>query len=949
MKKINRILPLLFLLIVSISAKAGDFVRTNDGIIVHPDASFSGNAKNVQLKVVADNIIRVIAIADNELQPLKSLIITTEQSNVKFDVANNKEFVTLKTSMLTAVVNLQTGTVSFFDTSGKPVLSEKEMGRSIQPQVFEGEKLYSIRQDFVASPDDAWYGLGQHQDGLMNYKTYQVQLFQNNTEVAVPFLISKKNYGILWDNYSLTHFGDVRMYQPLNALKIFSKKGEQGWLTASYSNDKSNPSKSILERPESSISYEYLNDSKLFLPKEFKPATGIVAWEGSIASDMNGIHKFRFTAAGYIKVWIDNKLVLDRWRQNWNPLSAILDVDLQKGKKYAFKVEWIPYGGESYISFKWLPPLMEEEKNGYSFSSEASQQLDYYFIYGQNMDSVIAGYRMLTGKAVMMPKWSLGFWQSRERYKTEDEILSTVAEFRKRKIPIDNIVQDWFYWKENQWGSQEFDPTRFPSPEKMTKTLHDQYHTHFMISVWPKFYQGISTYNEFDKQGWLYKRNVVDSVKDWVGKGYQSTFYDVFNEDARKGFWNLINKKIYSKGVDAWWMDASEPDILSNVSPQRRKDQMSPTALGPAALVLNAYPMLNAKGIYEGQRETNPNNRVFILTRSAFAGSQAYGAATWSGDIAARWHDMKAQISAGVNFSMSGIPYWTMDIGGFAVEGRYEKPNAQDLEEWREQMTRWFQFGAFVPLFRAHGQFPYREIFNIAPETHPAYQSILYYDKLRYRLLPYIYSLAGGAYHDNGTIMRGLVMDFPNDVVAANLNDEYLFGPSLLINPVYNYKERTREVYLPQGTGWYDLYKGDYFDGGKKISAAASYERMPVFVKAGSILPFGPELQYTSEKPADVITLYVYTGADGSFNLYEDEGTNYNYEKGAFTEIPINYNEATKTLTIGNRKGSFNGMLQQRKFNVVWITKENKTGIDNQRNIDQTVNYSGSAIAVRRN
>jgi alpha-D-xyloside xylohydrolase len=251
-------------------------------------------------------------------------------------------------------------------------------------------------------------------------------------------------------------------------------------------------------------------------------------------------------------------------------------------------------------------------------------------------------------------------------------------------------------------------------------------------------------------------------------------------------------------------------------------------------------------------------------------------------------------------------------------------------------------------LFRAHGQFPLREIFNVAPETHPAYQSILFYDKLRYRLLPYVYSLAGNAYLNNGTIMRGLVMDFPNDSIAANLNDEYLFGPSLLINPVCNYKERTREVYLPQNAGWYDLYKGEYFEGGKKINADASYERMPVFVKAGSIIPFGPDLQYTSEKPADIITLNVYTGANGSFNLYEDEGTNYNYEKGAYSTIPINYNEATKTLTIADRKGSFNGMLQKRKFNIVWITKENKTGIDTQRNTDQTVNYSGRSITIRR-
>ncbi|RYY00221.1 MAG: alpha-xylosidase, partial [Gammaproteobacteria bacterium] len=337
----------------------------------------------------------------------------------------------------------------------------------------------------------------------------------------------------------------------------------------------------------------------------------------------------------------------------------------------------------------------------------------------------------------------------------------------------------------------------------------------------------------FDQNNWLYKRNVADRQRDWIAQGYISTFYDAFNENAQKGFWNLINKRLYSKGVDAWWMDASEPDILSNVTPQKRKEQMSPMALGPAAQYLNAYPLQNAKGIYEGQRTTDPNKRVFILTRSAFAGLQRYAAATWSGDIASRWHDMKAQISAGVNFSMSGTPYWTMDIGGFAVEQRFEHPSEKDLDEWRELQTRWYQFGAFVPLFRVHGQFPFREIFNIAPENHPAYQSMLYYDKLRYRLMPYIYSLAGAAYHNNGSIMRGLVMDFPADTTVTNLNDQYLFGPSLLINPVYNYGQREREVYLPKTAGWYNFYNGQYFDGGKRIKSDAPYERMPLFVKSG--------------------------------------------------------------------------------------------------------------------
>lgn len=931
-------------------ANAGDFVKTKDGIIVHPDIHYPGNAKEVQLKVMAENIIRVVAVGNNNFREQNSLIITANKNpNIRFAVTSDKNFVRLKTSVITAVVNLQTGAIRFFDADGKMILKENEYGRQLQSTVFDGEALYSTRQDFETASDDAWYGLGQHQDGLMNYKGFQVQLFQNNTEVAVPFLVSKKNYGILWDNASLTKFGDARPYLPLNKLKLFSKDEAQGWLTASYWNDKNNASKIILQRPESNIAYEFLGDSKLFLPKEFKPESGVATWEGSIASAMNGVHKFRFTYAGYLKVWINNQLVLDSWRQNWNPGSAILSVAFEKEKKIPFKMEWIPYGGESYLSCKWLPPLSEEELNSFSFSSEAGRQLDYYFIYGQNMDSVISGYRQLTGKATLLPKWAFGFWQSRERYKSQDEILSTVSEFRKRKIPIDNIVQDWFYWKENQWGSQQFDDTRYPAPKKMIDSLHHYYHTHFMISVWPKFYEGISAYKEFDKKGWLYKRNVADRVKDWVGGGYVSTFYDVFNTNAQKGFWDLIQKHLFSKGVDAWWMDASEPDILSNVNPQTRKEQMTPTALGSSALVLNAYPLQNAKGIYEGQRQTNPNNRVFILTRSAFAGSQRYAAATWSGDIGARWQDMKNQISAGINFSMSGIPYWTMDIGGFAVEGKYEKPNAQDLDEWRELQTRWYQFGAFVPLFRSHGQFPYREIFHIASENHPAYQSILYYDKLRYRILPYIYSLAGAAYHNNETIMRGLVMDFPGDTSVTNLNDEYLFGSSLLINPVYNYKQRNREVYLPKGTIWYDLYKGNLFEGGRKINADAPYERMPVFVKAGSILPFGPDLQYTDEKPAGEMNLYVYEGADGSFNLYEDEGTNYNYEKGAYSIIPVKYNDATKTLTIGERKGSFNGMLLQKKFNIIWVSKNKAAGIDLQNAIDKTIDYNGHSITIQQN
>jgi alpha-D-xyloside xylohydrolase len=932
-----------------ILAQRPPYHRTKDGVIVFPEPLMAGKPPAVKLEVVSDNIIRVIAVPGNDIPPVNSLVtVYSKKPDQRWEIVPSKEKVLLKTKALTANIDLKSGVVSFFDSFGKKIIAEKPNPQSgFQPTVFDGRRYYHCARTFQTTSDDAWYGLGQHQDGVYNYRGQQVNFFQNNTEVAVPFLISIKNYGILWDNYSLTTVGDTRPLHQLSSLQLFSKTGDVGWLTASYANNKSKPAEIVTERAESSISMEFLGDSKIQLPPQFDPSTGVVTWEGSIASHLSGMHQLRITFGGSLKVWLKDKLVLDHWRKAWNPAPALIPVHLKKEEKTPLRIEWTPESAESYISLKWQEPLSEEEQNNFSFSSEAGQQIDYYFIYGKNMDEVISGYRHLTGKAPIVPKWALGFWQSRERYKTQDEILATVDEFRKRRIPLDNIVLDWSYWKEAEWGSQDFDEKRFPSPDSMIDVLHKKYNTQIMISVWPKFYEGISTYNEFDRNGWLYKRNIADRQRDWIGKGYVSTFYDAFNENARKGFWDLIHKKIYSKGVDAWWMDASEPDILSNVDPQKRKLQMTPTALGSAAEYLNAYPLQNAKGIYEGQRSSDRNKRVFLLTRSGFAGSQRYAAAIWSGDIGATWKDMKTQITAGVNFCLSGIPYWTMDIGGFVVPAKFEKPDAESLEEWRELNTRWYQFGAFVPLFRAHGQFPYREIFNIAPDDHAAYKSFLYYDELRYRLLPYIYSLAGAAYHDNYTIMRALVMDFAKDTGVLNLDDQFMFGPSLLINPVYEYKQTKRSLYLPESAGWYDLYSGKWYKGGQKIVAEAPYERMPVFVKAGAIIPFGPALQYTSEKAADTITLNIYSGADGSFNLYEDEGTNYNYEKGAFSIIPIKYSEATKTITIGDRKGSFTGMLSKRVFRINIITPNHAKSLEFDAKTDKEIFYEGKKVLIK--
>ena len=493
------------LLLSAQSPVPGSVVQTKDGITMYLDSNLSGGARVVRLQVVSDKIIRVTASATARFPAVKSLIAVYPATVAGHTVEKKGDQVLLKTASLTASVQPATGAVRFLDKSGTTLLAERRYnGRSFVPAVFEGQPSFGITQTFETTPDDAYYGLGQHQADQFNYKGQQVFLFQNNTEVGVPFLVSSKNYGILWDNYSLTKIGDTRAFEQLSSLRLYDKNGGYGWLTASYSNDKTKPDDIAFTRAESVIDYPYLDDTKKGLPAAFKPQSGTLTWEGAIASDMEGMHKLMMTYGGAAKVWIDGKLLVDRWRQAWNPGSVVLNLDMQKGKKYPIKIFWSPDGSESYISVKALTPVAAKDANAYSFSSEAGQQLDYYFVKGSNMDEVIAGYRTITGKATMVPKWAMGFWQSRERYKTEEELLSTVAEFRKRNIPLDNIVQDWSYWKENDWGSQEFDASRFGSPDSMIRELHNTYHTHFMISVWPKMYEGIAAYKDFDAKGLLY-------------------------------------------------------------------------------------------------------------------------------------------------------------------------------------------------------------------------------------------------------------------------------------------------------------------------------------------------------------------------------------------------------------------------------------------------------------
>jgi alpha-D-xyloside xylohydrolase len=921
------------------------YEKQDDGILFEIKKQKETDPQWIKVQVCAEDIIRIIASPVKSFSTRPSLMVEKSSwESVQWTVKENGDEVEISTSKLTVKVNSENGTIQFSSADGKVILQERaDGGKIISPAEVMGEETYHVQQLFDSPDNEAFYGLGAHQNAVMNYKGHDVDLWQYNIVDVIPFLVSSRNYGILWDNNSRTKFGDIRNYQSLSSLKLYGKDGKEGGLTAEYFKDYEFQSL-YTERTEQRIEHEFIDVNDEY-PEGFPESFNAVRWSGEIECNKPGIHKFRLYCSAYTKMWLDGKLVVDSWRQNWLPWTYFPKLNMEAGKRYSIKIEWIHMGG--FIGLKYLDPGDKLYKKSLSLYSEVADQIDYYFIYGENLDDVIKGYRTITGKATMMPKWAMGFWQCRERYRTQDELLSVVREFRKRKVPLDNIVQDWFYWKEDQWGSHEFDEERFPDPEGMVEELHKELNTRIMISVWPKFYVGTKHYDEFKKNGWLYMRNVEKEQKDWVGPGYVSTFYDPYSEGASSLFWKQMNKKLFSKGFDAWWLDATEPDIQSNLSREETILRNGPTALGSASRYLNTYSLMNSKSVYEGQREVNPDQRVFILTRSAFAGQQRYAAATWSGDIAARWYDLKAQISAGLNFSLSGIPYWTTDIGGFSVEPRYENPGDFDLEEWRELNTRWYQFSTFCPLFRSHGQFPYREIFNIAPYDHPAYQTMLAYDKLRYRLMPYIYSLTGMVTQNDYTIMRALVMDFSNDVNVLNIGDQYMFGPSLLINPVVEYKARARNVYLPEGTGWFDLKSGKYFEGGQIINADAPYTDIPLFVKEGSIIPCGPEIQYTDEKPADPIRLFVYSGKDGLFTLYEDENINYNYEKGMFALIPFIYNEEEKSLTIGKREGKFPGMLETRTFEIVWITKQKPSAMDFLSKPDKTVVYDGTHQIIK--
>ena len=613
----------------------------------------------------------------------------------------------------------------------------------------------------------------------------------------------------------------------------------------------------------------------------------------------------------------------------------------------------------------YSPTTFRSSESSFTFESEVGDGIDYYFIWGGDADGVIAGIRQLTGTVPMLPLWSFGFMQSRERYKSSAELTNVLDRYRQEGVPIDVMIQDWQYWGDNYlWNAMEFNNPDFSNPERWIKHIHDQ-NAKLMISIWSSFGPMTKPYRELQPKGMLLEFQTwpQSGLSDWPPRmDYPSGVrpYDPYSKEARDIYWNHLTR-LYNLDIDGWWMDSTEPDHLDF----KEEDLDQPTAMGPFRNVRNAFPLMAVGGVYDNQRAMANGNdkRVLILTRSVFAGQQRYGSNTWSGDVQSNWNSLRNQVPAGLNFALTGNPNFNSDLGGFfsnSYNERSQDGSATQNPLYQELYVRWMQYGVFCPMMRSHGTEVPRELYYYGSSGEPVYDALLGAVKLRYTLLPYIYSLAHDVNANNGTYQRALIMDFRDDHNVWNIGNEFMFGRSLLVAPVLEAKytperamsksragigtvdfiePKSTKVYLPAGTRWYDYETLQQYEGGQEIERSVNIKSIPLYVKAGSIVPIGPDVQWSTEKPWDDMEIRVFSGADGTFCLYEDEFDNYNYENGAFTTIDFKYDNKSRQLTIGARKGSYDGMIQQRTFRITVVTDGHKREV-------KTVTYTGKKISV---
>jgi len=743
------------------------YAQAQDGI-----TATVGN-ESLHISVCRAGVVHFVATPDppDSLKPNQPWMLDAKDScpGAKFELTQRTDSVLLSSDELKVEFSLKWGNVQYSTIADDSLLRERtSIPRTYDQTDLNGEKTFHIKDRFSPDFDEGFYGLGQHQNGLFNYRGATVELAQNNTDVAIPLLVSSKGYGLMWNTASLTY--------------------------------------------------------------------------------------------------VDNRF----------PLELNLD-------------------------------------------SLAGHSIDYYFIYGPELDKVIHDYRSLTGHTPLLPKWAYGFFQSKDRYVSQVEVLGIAERYRKEHIPLDAIVQDWYWWK------TEGDPTfnsNFPDVPGELNRLHDE-HVHAMLSVWGLFDTKAENFKLLEAQNFLVPNAHV---------------YDATNPKARAFYWDNLVSTLFSQGWDAFWLDSAEPEEywphMGDAILQNKQ-----IALGNGAEYTNVFPFMHTTGIQQHWRTTTDRKRVFLLTRSAFLGQQRVGATVWSGDVYGSYWGLRHQVAAGLNFALSGYPYWTTDIGG------YWPPHEKPLDDpgYQELYARWFEYGVFCPIFRTHGHRPENEIWSF-DKVEPI---LIDFDKLRYRLMPYIYSLAWRVTSEDYSIQRPLVMDWRADPKVRDISDQFMFGPSLLVSPVLQANISRRSLYLPDAPAWYDFWTGALQKGGRETESDAPLDRIPLFVRAGSILPLGPEIEYAGEKPAGPIELRIYAGDDGNFELYQDTGDSYDYERGNRSLIHLHWSQQTRTLTISDRQGSYPEMPATIRFNIIWVSTGHGSGTGPASNPDKTVEYTGKAISVQ--
>ena len=731
----------------------------------------SNDREQIELTLCTDSIVHITArpAAAPPAAEVQPWMLARSQAcpGAAFQFSQTDAAAALTTARLAVSLSLRNGNLTFNTAQGDPLIHERpNLPRTYLPS--ESPGLLHIEDRFGPDASEALYGLGQHQSGMFNYRGSTVELGQNNTDVAIPLLVSSKGYAILWN-------------------------------TASFS-------------------------------------------------------------------YVDNRFPLEL-----------------------------------------------------NFESMAAPQIDFYLLYGPRMDAIIHQYRSLTGHVPLFPQWAYGFFQSKDRYKTQAEMLSIAAGYRSRHIPIDALVQDWYWWREGGKGDPVFNSGYTDVPAEL-KTLHDE-HIHAMISAWAMMDATSENFKQIVQRGF-----------DIPG----TQLYDPTNPAAADFFWNQFVGKLFAQGWDAFWLDSSEPEeAWPHVGDAvLRYKQLH---IGPGLEYTNIFPFMHTADVAARWQQADPAKRVFLLTRSAFLGQQRNGAAVWSGDVYSSWWALRRQVPAGLNFALSGYPYWTTDIGGY-----HPTAIVSDSPAYQELYARWFEYGAFCPIFRTHGHRETNELW-----THPqVFPTLLAVDRLRYRLMPYVYSLAWRVTSDDYTIQRPLVMDFAQDPATWEIGDQFMFGPGLLVSPVLVQHATSRSVYLPAGASWYDFWTGERTRGGAHVLAQAPLDRIPLSVRAGSLLPLGPAIEYAGQA-GDPIELRVYPGADADFTLYEDAGDGYAYTRGEHSTIPIHWSDATRTLTLGARQGGFPGMPAGHTFNVVIVSPGHGVGGDATAAPDRTIHYAGSNMQAQ--